>query len=247
MLLALAAILPADSVSGEEAAQSEESPRASASVQTLEDRLDSRAAKFAETAPAEMIALFEAGLDSVRESGVVGGAVNVGDTVPAFSLPGVDGKPVDIGNLLDRGPVVLTFYRGGWCPYCNMQLRAYQDVLPEIERLGAELVAVSPQVPDSSIATAMRDSLEFYVLSDVGNRVASELGIVYTLPSALCDVYQKRLNLSAYNADTSCQLPLAATWVIDRDGVIRWAFLDADYRKRAEPADIVRALRALQK
>lgn len=244
-LVALAVIVSADSISQKMAAQSGKSPQASANVQTLEDRLDARAAKFAETAPAEMIALFEAGLDSVRESGVVAEAVNVGDTVPAFALPGIDGKLVDIGNLLDRGPVVLTFYRGGWCPYCNLQLRAYQDILPELKRLGAELVAVSPQVPDSSMATATRDSLEFYVLSDVGNRVANKLGIVYTLPSDLCEVYQQRLNLSAYNADESCQLPLAATWVIDRDGVVRWAFLDADYRNRAEPADIVQALRAL--
>ncbi len=221
-------------------------PGASATVQTLQARLDARADEFAQTAPTEMIDLFGAGLDSVRQSGVIERALTVGDTIPMFGLKNVDEEFTQIRRLLDTGPVVLTFYRGGWCPYCNLQLLAYQDILPEIGRLGAELVAVSPQVPDSSIATAERDSLDYFVLSDVGNRVAEDMGLVYTLPTDLCRVYQERLSLSAYNADASCRLPLAATYVIDRDGVIRWAFLDADYRKRAEPADIIRALRSLQ-
>lgn len=221
-------------------------PGASATVQTLQARLDARADEFAQTAPPDMIELFAAGLDSVRQYGVTDSALSFGDTTPMFGLPNVDGNFTQIRSVMEKGPVVLTFYRGGWCPYCNLQLLAYQDILPEIERLGAELVAISPQVPDSSIATAERDSLDYFVLSDVGNRVAEDMGLLYTLPTDLCRVYQERLNLSAYNADTSCRLPLAATYVIDRDGVIRWAFLNADYRKRAEPADIIQALRSLQ-
>ncbi|MHB8630078.1 MAG: peroxiredoxin-like family protein [Aggregatilineales bacterium] len=144
-----------------------------------------------------------------------------------------------LAEQLQKGPVVLAFYRGAWCPYCNLQLRAYQAILPEITNLGATLVAVSPQAPDYSIDMVTKANLTFPVLSDAGNLVAREYRLVFTLPEALRPY---TANLPQYNHDDSWELPLPGTFVIGPDGVIRLAFTHADYTKRLEPTDILRTL-----
>ena len=140
---------------------------------------------------------------------------------------------------------MLTWYRGGWCPYCNIALRGFQKKLPEIRDEGASLVAISPETPDNSLSTAEKDHLEFEVLSDHGNKVAQAYGVAYKLPAVIAE--QSRARLTKYNRDDSGTLPLGVTYVIDREGVIRYAFVDADYRKRAEPSDVLAALRGLKK
>jgi peroxiredoxin len=142
---------------------------------------------------------------------------------------------------------VLTFYRGGWCPYCNIQLRAYQAVLPQIAALGARLVAISPQLPEQSLATAQTDELTFDVLSDVGNHAARRFGLVYALPEELrAALRSNNKALPGINGDESWELPVPATYVIAPNGRIALAYIEVDYRKRLGPDAILDALRSLQ-
>ena len=179
--------------------------------------------------------------------GVVDRALKVGDRAPDFELPDPAGKKVKLSELLARGPVVVTWYRGGWCPYCNIALRGFHKRLPEIRSAGASLVAISPETPDNSLSTAEKNHLEFEVLSDQGNKVARAYGVAYKIPKVVADQFKGRLDLAKYNGDDSGELPLGVTYVIDREGIIRYAFVDADYRKRAEPSDVLAALRNLEK
>ena len=146
-----------------------------------------------------------------------------------------------------RGPRSVTFYRGGWCPYCNIQLRAYQAILPEITARGARLVAISPQLPDGSLSTAEANELTFDVLSDVGNSVARTFGLVWSLPEELrAALLSNNKALPGVNGDDSWELPVPATYVIARDGRVAFAAIDVDYRNRLEPDAILTALRSLR-
>lgn len=194
----------------------------------------------------ETLAVIDSAIEEVAASGIVEGSLEIGAKAPEFSLPDVTGGKVRLYDLLAKGPVVLTFYRGGWCPYCNLELRALQGILPEIKASGATLLAISPQTPDNSLSTAEKLELAFPVLSDVGNEVARTFGLVFTLPEALREVYSESgLDVASTNGDDSFELPVPATYVISGEGKVVWRFVDPDYTHRAEPADILAELRAL--
>jgi peroxiredoxin len=203
--------------------------------------------KSSRSAPPERIRAYEQGIEDVRKSGVLDKALKIGGRAPDFELPSASGKNVKLSELLARGPVVVTWYRGGWCPYCNIALRGLHNRLPEIRSAGATLVAISPETPDNSLSTAEKNHLDFEVLSDRGNKVAHAYGVAYKIPHVIAEQFKGRLDLAKYNGDDSGTLPLGATYVIDREGIIRYAFVDADYRKRAEPSDVLAALRGLDK
>ena len=211
----------------------------------LERQLNEMKLAFSERADAKTIEIFEQGVRDVAALGLVGSAKQLGDRAPEFALPDADGGTVQLAELLEAGPVVVTFYRGGWCPYCNLQLRAYQERLGEITALGASLVAISPELPDASLSTKEKSELTFHVLSDRGNEVADDFGIRYRLPDELIEAFTGRLDLESQNGDGSWTLPLAATYVIDTDGTIAYAYLSADYRERAEPQDMIDVLKRL--
>lgn len=196
--------------------------------------------------PAEVLSVMDQATEEVAASGIAGSSLGVGARVPDFTLPDATGTKVALSSLLAEGPVVVSFYRGGWCPYCSTELRALQAKLPEIEAAGATLVAVSPQTPDNSMSTAEKLGLAFPVVSDEGNRVAETFGLVFTLPESLRKVYEGfGTDLPAANGDDTFRLPIPATYVIAPDGTVAWRFADADYTKRAEPDDVIAALRAL--
>lgn len=185
------------------------------------------------------------GIERLRAAGIGKKAPKPGEKAPAFALPNVRGETVSSDKLLGNGAVVLTFYRGAWCPYCNLELKALQQALPEIESLGASLVAVSPQTPDNSLTTVEKNALSFEVLSDVGNRIARNFGLVFELADDLKPLFKKfGIDLKDFNGDDRYELPVAATFVIGRDGTILHAYVDADYRKRLDPAEVIAALRA---
>lgn len=198
-------------------------------------------AETAQRISPEMLHTFEGAQKELYESKVVENAIREGDAAPDFTLPDALGNEFTLSAQLNKGPVVLTWYRGSWCPYCNIQLHDYQKSLHEIHAAGAQLVAVSPELPDSALTWKEKEQLDFVVLSDVGNEVAREYGIVYRTSDRLSDFYEKggRVDLYEHNGDESMELPLAVTYIIDVDGSVAYAFVDADYRKRAETGEIV--------
>jgi peroxiredoxin len=211
---------------------------------SLHEELAAFAATMPTRRPAEQLALMEQATRDLIASGIAERALKVGDMAPDFALPDVAGRTVSLRETLARGPVVLSFYRGGWCPYCNLELRAYQRLLPEITARGASFVAVSPQTPDRSLSTAEKNALAFPVLSDVGLHAASRFGIAFTLPPDLQALYAAFGNdLSVVNGDGTWRLPIPATYVIAADGRIVLAGIDPDYRNRLDPEQVLAALR----
>lgn len=214
---------------------------------SLARQLDELREQFSRTAPEGRVALYEGKIAAMRASFPLEQVRRTGDKAPDFSLPDAKGRQRSLSSLLGQGPVVLTFYRGGWCPYCNLQLRAYHEALADIQGLGAQLVAVSPQSPDASLSTAEKNALAFDVLSDTGNHVARGFGLSYTLPEELQAVLTANAKaLPDFNGDDSWELPLTATYVIAKDGTIAFDFLDVDYRKRLGTEEILAALRGLR-
>ena len=201
------------------------------------------------TASAERLQANAQTISDLVASGLSASALREGDVAPDFSLPDARGHVVALKTLLDRGPVVISFYRGGWCPFCNLELRSLQRVLPEIVQMGASLVAISPQLPDNSLSTQEKNQLTFPVLSDVGNIEAKRFGIVFTLPTALVEANRAiGRDLVEINGEAgAAQLPMPATFVLDKSGVIRLAFVEEDWSKRLDPDVVVHTLRGLGK
>ncbi|MEB3340344.1 peroxiredoxin-like family protein [Okeania sp.] len=183
----------------------------------------------------------------LADSGIVDNSLKVGAKVPNFSLPNVTGKTVELNSLLAKNPVIISFYRGGWCPYCNMELRGLQKYLPQITELGAKLIAISPETPDNSLSTTEKNELTFEVLSDAGNQVAKEFGLVFQLPEEVNKIYQSfGIDLAAYNGDESFELPISGTYVVATDGTVIHAFVDPDYKNRLDPEEIINVLKNIK-
>ena len=213
---------------------------------SLQAELRAFHADFLGQVPAEIAAaMTQADLD-LSASGILDRALKAGDRAPHFTLPHSIAGVMSLAGAIKDGPVVLSFYRGGWCPYCNLELRALQKALPDFTALGASLIAVSPQTPDQSLSTAEKNDLAFAALSDTGSSTAKAYGIAFDLAEELRPIYTTfGQALPDRNGDDSWVLPLPATYVIDRDGIIAFAYVDVDYRKRLEPATITATLAAL--
>ncbi|MEG3757157.1 peroxiredoxin-like family protein [Pseudoalteromonas carrageenovora] len=174
-------------------------------------------------------------------------ALALNQNAPNFELPNQHGQLVQLTELLTKGPVVITFYRGSWCPYCNLQLKALQSRLPEIHALGAQLVAISPQVPDGSMSENEISNMDFVVLSDQNADVAASYGVAWKVPTFLLEHMRvdRGLDLESLNNGNGSILPIPATFVLNSEGRVTWRYVDVDYRTRSEPEDIINALKAL--
>ena len=185
---------------------------------------------------------------ALKDSRIAERALAAGNDAVDFTLPNARGEQVSSEALRQQGPIVVSFYRGGWCPYCGLELKALQSVNAEIEALGARLVAISPQVPDESLSTAEKNRLEFEVLSDVDSKVADQYGLTFSLDEDLRPVYKNwGADVAVVNDDPECKLPLPATYVISQDGKIVHSFVEEDYTERLEPDEILNALRDLRR
>ena len=163
-----------------------------------------------------------------------------GDLAPDVTLPDASGMPVALSGLWQDGPLVVIFYRGGWCSYCNLQLRAWQRHAQRLQELGVAMVAISPQTPDRSQDTADANALAFTVLSDSGLEAANGFGIAYTLPPELVDLYASMgTDIPVLNGNDQWVLPIPATYLIDRTGRIRFAHVETDYRERLDPQGVI--------
>jgi peroxiredoxin len=211
---------------------------------TLSQQLDEFLAGWMQRVPADRRAAMERHIAHLSETGIGKNAKQVGDQAPGIVLPDVHGEPFDVAGLLAKGPVIVTFYRGGWCPYCNLELKAYQAVLPRIAAAGASLVAISPEKPDDTVSTAEKNALTYPVLSDVGQKVGKAFGLVYSFTDELRAVYDGfKLDIPGRNGSPDdWSLPLSATYVVGKDGIILFADTSVDYRRRTDPMDVLQVL-----
>ncbi|MBG9994605.1 AhpC/TSA family protein [Pseudoalteromonas sp. NZS127_1] len=193
--------------------------------------------------PADVLALMNTTNEELIAQHIKDNALQIGQKVENFSLANHKGEKIELADLLKKGPVIISFYRGGWCPYCNLELKALNDYLPQFKTQNAQLVAISPQLPDETLSTAQKNDLEFDVLSDVSNKVAEQFGLLFTLDERIQALYtQFGIDFEHYYGDKSFKLPLPATYVINQEGIITYAFLNEDYTLRAEPTDVMAAL-----
>ncbi len=215
-------------------------------MSTLESELRAFYTARQQQIPEDVRAVMQRAGRELAASGQAGRALGVGDQAPGFRLSSATGGELALEDVLADGPVVLTFYRGAWCPYCNLALRALQQHHEALTAHHARLVALSPQIPDESLSLTEKHALSFDVLSDVGSETARRYGVAFDLSEELAAVYDRLgFDLERVNGGHPRTLPLPATFVIDAGGVIRWAFADSDYTRRAEPADVLAALDSL--
>ncbi|RMF69279.1 MAG: AhpC/TSA family protein, partial [Calditrichaeota bacterium] len=190
--------------------------------------------------PAETLQVMRAATEKLVKSGLAERAKRAGDPAPDFSLPNTRGEQVSLNQQLQKGPVVLSFYRGAWCPYCNLELKALDNAVERIRSLGAELFAISPNTQEKSAQFAAENPFKFDLLCDVGNEVARQFGLVFQLADELRPIYEQfGIDLPAYNGDDRYEIPIPATYIMEPNGTIVHAFVDADYTKRMEPDEIV--------
>ena len=207
-------------------------------------KADFEAGKPPYNVPSSVIEVMRRATAELIASGAAGKALKAGDRAPAFTLNDPDGNPVSSTDLLVKGPLVVSFYRGVWCPYCDMELQALQGALPSFRELGANLIAISPQTAVNSRKSVRQNSLDFPILSDTHNDVAASFGLRFALPDYLVELYQNLKNeLPGFNGDESGTLPMPGRFVIGRDGVILYAEVNPDYTRRPEPEDMLPALR----
>ena len=197
--------------------------------------------------PKPALKIMDAATAELVRNSVAALALQPGDIAPDFILPDAHGRTVRLYTELKRGPVVLVFYRGGWCVYCKIHLRGFQNSLPELKAAGARLLAISPQLPDHSLTTQENDKLAFPVLSDVGLHTTHSFGVGFELPKRLLDLYVNLGHpLETFNGvEGSSELPMPATFVIRADRVIAYAHVEADYTRRSEPLEVLNLVREL--
>jgi peroxiredoxin len=213
-------------------------------TRTLREIFAERKQKIAQYVPAETQAVHARVIADLRSQGLAANALAAGDKAPAFTLPDQNDKSISSDDLLHRGGLVLCFFRGRWDPFCCGQLEAMNQIVPAIEQAGATLVAISPQTVKQSFFMADQHRLRFPVLSDAGNRVARQFRLVYRVPDEQQAIYRRAfINLPFTNGDESWELPIPATYILDRDSIVLYRCAHEDYTERPEPAEILERLR----
>jgi peroxiredoxin len=211
-------------------------------TQSLQDQLNDFKEKWALKVDPSVSKTFQKGIDELVEQNISNKAIKKGNSAIDFTLNNAKGNAISLKEKLKSGRVVLTWYRGGWCPYCNLTLRNLQNHIPEFEKLNAQLIALTPELPDNSMSTKEKNELTFDVLSDIDSKVAKEYGLVFKVTDEINSFYKKFHDLKDFNGGTGDELPLTATYVIEQNGQISYSFVDVDYRKRNEPQEILNHL-----
>jgi peroxiredoxin len=217
-----------------------EEPSSAEDTRSLHEQFAERRALMAKYVPSETQANHARVIAELKEQGIARGALAHGAKAPAFQLNDQNARPVSSIDLLANGRLVICFFRGRWCPFCVGQLEAMNLILPQIEQAGASLVAISPQTIQQSFFMSDQHKLRFPLLSDPGNHVARQFGLVYRVPDYQQAIYRRVLiNLPFANGDESWELPIPATYILERDGSVLFASVNSDYTERPEPTDIV--------
>lgn len=210
---------------------------------TLKAALDERRGLMEKYVPADSLATNRRAVEELRASGIVDRILPLGSAAPSFQLPDQDGTTINSSALLTSGPLVIVFLRGRWCPFCVATVEAWNEALPRVRAAGAALVAISPQTVHQSYLMHNQHNLGFPLLSDAGNTVARQFGLVYRVPADQQEMYARTfVNLPFINGDSSWELPLPAAYLI-RDGKVTFAAADPDYTSRAEPEEVLDPIR----
>jgi len=213
---------------------------------SLREELNALGQDLTARIPDHVLSIIRDASATLAHSDLAEQALKAGDKAPDFTLPSLDGEGIGLAGLLKRGPVVISFYRGGWCPYCNLEMQALQRALPAIEQAGGQLIAMAPEQPEHAAQTRDKGNLTFPILHDRDNGVAKAFGLVFTLPDMLRPVYEGfGIDLEESQGNDRFELPVPGTYIIRPDGVIASAFVDVDYTQRMEPASIVEVLKTL--
>ena len=211
----------------------------------LSDDLANQLQQSNEATP-DVMAITQRLIDDLKSSEIERNSLTVGDKLPAFELPNAVGDTISSDELLKKGHLIISFYRGSWCPLCNLELRAYQTKLNEIRALNADLLAVTPESPDRIEESDAAISLDFEVLTDHDNQLARKFGLVFQLPKEMLELYETfGIDIAAFNGTDVHELPVPATYVVNRNGMICFAFIDANYLIRAEPNSVIKVLQGL--
>jgi len=211
---------------------------------SLKTDIESMQREMLASIPEEVLGSMLSATEAVVNSGLAERARGVGNRAPSFALESSSGEVVALKKLLENGPVIINFYRGSWCPYCNLELKAWDRVMPEIRALGADLVSISPNLREKSAALLEKHPFNFKLLSDQDNRVAGEYGLVFKLCRELVPIYRGfGIELPEYDGNNRYELPVPATYVVASNGIIHHAFVNADYTRRMEPDKIITILR----
>ena len=211
-----------------------------ADTRSLREPFAERKELVAKYVPAEIQAIHARVIAELQQQGIAESALPAGAKAPAFELTDHNGKLVSSTELLTKGRVIICFFRGRWCPFCVGQLEAMNLVMPEIQAAGSSLIAISPQTVQQSFFMADQHKLRFPLLSDLGNDVARQFGLVYRVPEFQQSVYRRAfINLPLANGDESWELPIPATYITERDGTVLYSSSNPDYTQRPEPQDIL--------
>ena len=215
---------------------------------TIREQSEQVKAAAAEALPAEVLEVFDRNIQDFLDQGIPTNSIKAGDVLEPFTLDDATGTQVSLDQLVESGPAVIVFYRGGWCPYCNLALRTYQqELLPQLDAFGARLVAISPQPPDESLSTVEKAGLEFTVLSDPGSRLADRRGIAFEQADDVLAAQSKLgLDLAKVNAEGAVRLPRPTVLIVDQDRAVRFVDVQPDYTSRTEVTDIIAALADLK-
>ena len=207
------------------------------------NQLKAFVSEYEKNASKEYLQITDWSVRTLKSSDLLTRTLKTGDSLPNGSLIDSNGIPIKIYDLIKQTPLVITFYRGGWCPFCNLQLKALQRILPDIVDKGYSLIAITPELPNQSFQTKEINNLKFTILSDVNNKYANALSLAYTLPPSLLNIYYENgIELSKSDMEVEAQLPIPATYVVNQVGEITYHYVDADYKKRADLEAIIEAL-----
>ncbi|WP_196893436.1 peroxiredoxin-like family protein [Aureivirga marina] len=214
---------------------------------TLQESLAKLKAKIESGLPDEYIKIMHQTTKGLKDSGIENSILKVGDFSPEFTLPNQNNEKISLSDLLKKGPVIITFYRGTWCPYCNTDLNYLKRYKPEFDALNAHLISISPQIIKYNKQIVERHKLNFDVLSDLGNVVANKFGLTWQMKDPLKSLYTKTFDIQIpkYNGDDSWTLPIPARFIIGTDKIIKYVEYSIDYTNRPNPDVLVPTLKKL--
>ena len=203
---------------------------------SYKEALDRRLKKMIKSVPKEILDTYKKAIEKLIAKHLEEQALKNGDKIPHIVLTNAIGNKTDINEVLKKGPVILTFYRGSWCPYCNLELRLYQELLPQIKKANGTLIAISPDLPDYSLSFSERKKLDFEILSDIDNKIAKQFHLVFKVDKDVVDLYKRNgFELEKQQGNSHYELPIPATYVINQKGIIVLSHVDPIYQHRMEP------------